>query len=309
MSVRIAKDTLSPSLADTIKVSGEAFDLTDATVVFRMRAVNSATLKIDDDATVVSEEDGTVRYDWQEGDTDTEGDFLGWWRVTLSTGKVQETPEFVIEVFDHATESDWLVSLAELKMALEVPTGDTSRDATFESFIERASVAIARDCRREFRGPSGEVSRDFRWKMLPTIDLAPYDLQSLTSVTLHPDEDEEDELTDGTEVIGLPIDSPHGVYTRLRFAADIDVESTDFYTRFGFIVVRVAGTWGFPSVPSDVAQAAIVTVSSWLEKGYAEQAADGWDEPRGTIPRPAPNFAIPGAAWRLLSPFARRQVY
>ncbi len=54
MSIRIFKDTRSPSLADTIRVGGVAFDLTGSTVKLRMRAEGSATLKVDADATIVS---------------------------------------------------------------------------------------------------------------------------------------------------------------------------------------------------------------------------------------------------------------
>lgn len=53
MTVRIFKDQRSPSLTDTIKIDGVAFDLAGSTVKLRMRAENSAVLKIDTAATPV----------------------------------------------------------------------------------------------------------------------------------------------------------------------------------------------------------------------------------------------------------------
>jgi hypothetical protein len=54
------KGNRSPSLTDTIKVNGVAFDLTGSTVVFKMRATNLVTLKVNAAATVVSAPAGTV---------------------------------------------------------------------------------------------------------------------------------------------------------------------------------------------------------------------------------------------------------
>ena len=53
-----------PSITETITSGGVAVDLTGKTVKFRMRAVNSSTLKVDGAAVVVSPLAGTVRYDW-----------------------------------------------------------------------------------------------------------------------------------------------------------------------------------------------------------------------------------------------------
>lgn len=102
MSFVIFKGNRSPSIADTIKVNGAAFDLAGSTVKLKMRAEGSATLKVDASATVVSAPAGTVRYDWANADVNTAADYVAWWEVTLPSGKTQDTPEFDVTVAAHA---------------------------------------------------------------------------------------------------------------------------------------------------------------------------------------------------------------
>ncbi len=91
----------SPSLADVITVAGAAQDLTGAAVRFRMRAEHSAALKVDAAAVLVTPAAGAVRYDWAAGDLDTAGRYRAWWQVTFGNGRVQDTPEFSVDVEAH----------------------------------------------------------------------------------------------------------------------------------------------------------------------------------------------------------------
>lgn len=91
----------SPSLTDTITANNVAFNLTGSTVRFRMRAENSATLKVDQPATIVVAAAGTVQYDWAGNDVNTPGRYQAWWSVTLPSGLMQDSPEFPVLIQAH----------------------------------------------------------------------------------------------------------------------------------------------------------------------------------------------------------------
>ena len=69
--------------------------------------------------------------------------------------------------------------------------------------------------------------------------------------------------------------------------------------------VRVRGIWGWPQIPGDVEQAAIVTVKSWLRQPPADLG--GFDEFSGArggfTPTPAGGWMLPTAAKQLLRPY------
>jgi len=144
------KGNRSPSLTDTLKIDNVVFDLTGSTVKFRMRAVGSSVLKVDTAATIVSPTAGTVRYDWASGDVDTAGDFLGWWQVTLASGKLQDTPEFLLTILDHVPAAPSLyVDVEELKDTL-VLTGQSFADESIADALSASSRAIDLFCDRRF---------------------------------------------------------------------------------------------------------------------------------------------------------------
>jgi uncharacterized protein YfaS (alpha-2-macroglobulin family) len=66
-------------------------DLTGANVRFHMKAIGGA-IKVDAAMTIVDQNNGTVRYDWNTGDTDTVGTYEVEFEVTYSDGAIETFP-------------------------------------------------------------------------------------------------------------------------------------------------------------------------------------------------------------------------
>lgn len=93
--IQIVQNDLLPVLEFTIEKGCEAFNLTGYTVVFSMLN-NAGVRKIDkQECTITSAVSGIVQYSWQDGDTDTSGDFTGEVQVTDSNGKTQTTFDII----------------------------------------------------------------------------------------------------------------------------------------------------------------------------------------------------------------------
>lgn len=89
----IKQNDRRPNLTAMFKnADGTPLDLTTAvsvTFVMRLRT----TLKIDHVACVITDAaNGTVEYEWQDGDTDTVATYKGEFEITWATGVVQTFP-------------------------------------------------------------------------------------------------------------------------------------------------------------------------------------------------------------------------
>lgn len=303
MSLRIAKDTLLPVLNDTIKVNGTAQDITGATVTFSMRALGSvdgATPKIDDaSATIVSAVAGTVRYSWAGTDTNTAGDYLGWWTVDG-----QDSPEFLIQVYAHGREPGHLCSLAQVRNYLQKPGEDVAQDATILNFIARASRAIHNYTGREFSPLStSEATRIFdvggwaRMREVEIGDLAAMGSSGSPVVVLDNTGATVDSVAVAdlaTELQYLPLNrETFEPITRLRFRPAGPSLSSSHQ-------VQVTGTWGWPDIPSDVEHAAVVTVGKWMRKDVQAHTSTFADDAA-----PAPIDSIPNQVKTMLSHYRR----
>lgn len=185
MALRIFEDTRSPSLTDTLTVDGVAFGLTTSTVKFKMRAIGASTLKVDAAAVVVSAPAGTVRYDWAAADLDTPGDYIGWWEVTLPSDKVQDHPEFLIEVLQHGEgTTNVYVSALALKDTLSL-TGETFADADISTALEAASRGIDELCGRRFY-PDTDATQVRYYRAIDRDLVRIDDLVTLTSLATDP---------------------------------------------------------------------------------------------------------------------------
>lgn len=91
-------------LEDQITIDGRPYDLTGASVTFRMRNHKQTTLKVDSSGNISNPPgtDGKVQYDWVAADLDTPGEYLGWWKIVPTSGDPIEVGEFFIIVAQHA---------------------------------------------------------------------------------------------------------------------------------------------------------------------------------------------------------------
>jgi hypothetical protein len=179
-----------------------------------------------------------------------------------------------------------LCTLAEVNEFLQTPAGDTEQDVIIGKLVTRASELILNYCEREFAPPTTAAARDFVWFDGLSVDLAPYDLRTATSVVLRSDRPAAEQTTLTTSDYRLrPKPAKDGVYQRIQlrnysladFPADPQVE------------VRVTGDWGFSAVPDDVRDACIKTVGIWLRRDVAPFTETfNLDEQRLERPRALP---------------------
>lgn len=199
-----------------------------------------------------------------------------------------------------------LCSLAEVRAFLELPQADTGRDALISSTITPISDAISRYCQREFV-PTASATRRFRLDVgLLKLDLAPYDLRTATTVSLHPETAAPVTLTPISNYQLHPITAPYSVYTAVRFAGNQpNLFQSDSARYFGYAQVDITGAWGFSAIPADVKQAAIIAVASAVRKDIPSLDLADFSEPRQLQPDRPINYALPAASLRMLGPFRR----
>lgn len=278
---------LSPSVSDIIKVGGVAFDLTGSSVKFAMRLRSSSTLKVNVAAVIVSPTAGTVRYDWTGTDTDTAGEYVGYWSVTLPGGKVQDTPEFAVYVQIHSLSTSTLALCAvqDVRDLLGINvTLDSTRDPKIASLIPRASKMILEYTDRQILPQETNTVHTYPVTGDYLIDLAPFDLRSGPNGTANPTVvlNPEDgagaiTLTAGTDFTLEPVEFYEGVYKWMRISwrrVLLSGFNSTFQRNFGYARISVTADWGFPSVPLDVSMACARTVATWLSPRVAAYGAD-----------------------------------
>jgi len=187
---------------------------------------------------------------------------------------------------------------------------DSSRNDAIDSAIINASTAITRYCAREFIS-TASATRTF--SVIPTetrgplgayrVDLAPYDLRTVSSAYLHYGTTAQVQLATADYLL-RPENGTGGTYTEFLIRKSANVQSGDRIADFGTAELRIAGAWGFASIPADVSYACILTVAGWLRRDVPALEA-GLDDPRMMLPDQPMGRRIPGAALALLNPYRR----
>lgn len=199
-----------------------------------------------------------------------------------------------------------LCTRSEVRAFLELPAADTGRDALVDSTITAVSAAITQYTQREFT-PTASATRRFE---LPvgnlSLDLAPYDLRTVSTLKLNPEDASPETLAATTDYQLEPVAAPNGVYTRVRFSALVSLFNSDSARYFGRAQVEISGAWGFAAVPNDVKQAAIVATASALRRDIpALDLGDVLMDPRELTPDRPTNYSLPAASIRMLAPYRR----
>ena len=206
--------------------------------------------------------------------------------ATSATDQLEVTPATTIVAGD-------LCSLAQVRAYLDKPAGDTNQDALISTLITRASELILAWTGREFTLADGgtnprtrvfPVGGYWRTRVVPIGDMA----SAPTAVVVQDaDGATVQTLTAGTDTEARPLNR-----SAWEPITDIYLRSTATQLAASYRL-QVTGSFGFPSIPETVQQAAIITVGTWLRRDVsAFSSTFALDEARIERPESLPQAAI-----------------
>lgn len=186
---------------------------------------------------------------------------------------------------------------------------DASNDAQITAIIAAVTQTVQRRYGREFVPQTAGVARTFRVNSR-YIDLAPYDLASVTTIQLNPEEANPLTLVANIDYALMPIGGAEKTNTFLavRFSDALNIES-NFYRNFGFAQLKITGNWGIwadaPNVAEDINEGAIETAIAWLDRPSNDIAIIDSADPRRVGPAVPSVWDIPSSAHRKFQLYAR----
>lgn len=291
----------NPSITEGITVDGVAYDLSAASgVKFKMRAPNSATLKVDAAAVIVSAVAGTVRYDWAAADVDTASPYLCWWEVT-TTGKTQDMGEAFIQFLAHAPVSRDYVELEDLKKTLTLE-GTTFANIDLGQVITAASRKVDEHTGRRFY-PDADAAQVRYYTASDPWTLYVDDIVTITTLKTDDSGDQtfENTWTLNTDYVREPLNAAADGEPWTKLCAH-PTGSFTFPTSYPR-TVELTGKFGWAAVPSQVSLATKLLAARYVKRvreAPTGVAGFGMD---GVVVR---MMTVDADVEDLLQPFSRR---
>lgn len=215
---------------------------------------------------------GGVRYDWAAADVDTAGEYLGWWEVTLPSGKLQDTPEFEFVVIEHVAASPTLyVQVEEFKSTIEL-SGTSFSDEDVKIALKAACRAIDEICGRRFYPDSDALqvryySPDDMWTLY--VD----DIVTITSLKTDDGGDGtfENTWTVNTDYIAEPLNAAADAQPWTKLC--VHPTGTHYFPTNFPRSVELTGKFGWLTPPAQVEEATSLLAHRLLKR--ARQAPFG----------------------------------
>lgn len=196
-----------------------------------------------------------------------------------------------------------LCTVQDVRDFLQKPTVDVNQDPMIAALITAVSKTIANYTDREFAPTSTAVLRTFETEITnyPSfLSLAPYDMQAAgTTPVVQIDTDQASPVTLSTdEYRFFPVTKPDGVYTSVRLQPLTWPHGRISYPERQ---IKITADWGFPAIPDDVKQAAVMTTAIWLRRDVSAFSTT-FNLAEDHIERPE---ALPSAVRALLGSYVR----
>ncbi len=195
----------------------------------------------------------------------------------------------------------------------KVPSADQAAEGLIEDLVNAYSRAIANYTRREWKPTANGVARKFVVDRSGVLSLAPYDLRTITSITLNTD------LPAADQTVLFAGDANREADYRL-FPRALSSEATYWWIELGGArpvpdwatrapywgrEVTILGDWGVGTVPADVELACKIAVAnayrnregfqsgSLGERDFVEESESDTETVGQSLPRDARNLLIP----------------